>query len=82
MEAVVTLIQTLGFPIACVIALGFFVYKIYLTEKEEGNVREERLYAQLDKFSDSLTNFNATLIKIDTRLSIIEDYYLNNKHEE
>lgn len=82
MEAAVTLIQTLGFPIACVIALGFFVYKIYLTEKEEGNVREERLYAQLDKFSDSLTNFNATLIKIDTRLSIIEDYYLNNKHEE
>ena len=81
MEAAVTLIQTLGFPIACVIALGFFVYKIYLTEKEEGHAREERLYAQLDKFSDSLTNFNATLIKIDTRLSIIEDYYLNNKHE-
>ena len=42
MEAFVELISTLGFPIACVIALGWFVFKIYkASEKREEELRQE-----------------------------------------
>ena len=37
------LIATLGFPIACVIALGFFVWKIY----KRSEVREDSLMASI-----------------------------------
>lgn len=66
------LITTLGFPIVCVIALGYFVYKIWMQTNETAKSREERMFAQLDKFSTSLDNFNTTLIKIDTRLDTVE----------
>ena len=30
-----TLITTLGFPIVCVLGLGFFIYRIYLDTQEQ-----------------------------------------------
>lgn len=66
------LITTLGFPIVCVLALSYFVYKIWVQNNETAKSREERMFAQLDKFSTSLDNFNTTLIKIDTRLDTVE----------
>jgi chromosome segregation ATPase len=43
MAAFVELIPTLGFPIACVIALGVFVWKIY----NQSVIREEKLMAEI-----------------------------------
>ena len=37
------LIATLGFPIACVVALGFFVWKIY----KRSEVREDNLMSSI-----------------------------------
>ena len=50
------------------------MYILYTTSQQqrEDNKREERLFMQLDKFGDSLDNFNTTLIKIDTRLETIK----------
>lgn len=76
------LITTLGFPIVCVIALGYFVYKIWLQTNESAKSREERMFAQLDKFSNSLDNFNTTLIRIDTRLDAVERKFDSQKNEE
>ena len=42
MELFIEVISTLGFPIACVIALGWFIYKIYNQSIErENELREE-----------------------------------------
>lgn len=42
MEVFVSLISTLGFPIACVIALGLFIWHIYKrSEKREDDLRQE-----------------------------------------
>ena len=42
MEAFVELITTLGFPITCVIALSWFIYKIYrASEQREVELRQE-----------------------------------------
>lgn len=72
------IITTLGFPIACVIALGFFVWKVWQQNTNNAKEREDRLFQQIDKFSISLDNFNTTLIKIDTRLEAVEKKIDNN----
>lgn len=83
MEDIINAISTLGFPIACAVA-AFYVYAKFVskqmdacTKREEqllkqSEVREEKLAGQLDKFSDTLNNFNITLTKIDARLDAIE----------
>ena len=55
-----TLISTLGFPIVCVIGMGWFIYQIFLktTKQQEENMekvqtrckeREEKLYSEIEK---------------------------------
>lgn len=39
------LISTLGFPIACVVAMGFFIYKIYKKSEE----REDKLMFEIEE---------------------------------
>lgn len=83
-------IGTLGFPIVCVIGMAWFIYQVFkkTMQQQEANMkqvqercaaREERLYIQMDKFSESLNSFNATLTKIDTRLEVVEEHILNNE---
>lgn len=43
MEMVTNLISTVGFPIACVIGLGWFILRIYNDTTE----REDKLYEEL-----------------------------------
>jgi chromosome segregation ATPase len=43
MEVMVDIISTVGFPIACVIGLGWFIYKIY----NDTTKREDKLYEEL-----------------------------------
>ena len=79
------LVGALGFPIVCVIGMGWFIYQIFVktTAQNEANMkqvqdrcaaREERLYQQIDKFGESLDSFNTTLIKIDARLEVVEEH--------
>lgn len=83
MEEIINLISQFGFPIACAIA-AFWMYSQFVTKQmdacakreealmEQSKQREEKLASQLDKFTDTLNNFNITLTKIDTRLELIE----------
>ena len=83
MEDIASIVSSLGFPMAIAIAAFFIYYKFVekqmdaCAKREEtlmaqSNEREEKLGKQLDKFADALNNFNISLTKIDTRLSIIE----------
>lgn len=47
MEQLIELIPSLGFPIVCVIALGFFVYKIYVNSTADSKAREDKLYNEI-----------------------------------
>lgn len=90
MEDLVNVVSTLGFPMAIAIA-AFFVYYKFVEKQmeacaarenalmEQSKEREEKLGKQLDKFADALNNFNVSLTKIDTRLSIIEKSIENDK---
>lgn len=72
MQEIVQVINTVGFPIACVIACGYFIYKTTQQNREDNKEREDKMYEQLDKFGDNLSKFNDTLNKIDSRLEAVE----------
>ena len=64
MTDAVNLIQTLGFPIAVSVSLGFFIYKLINRDKDEAKAREERMAAALKESSQAInesTKVNAAL---------------------
>lgn len=71
-STITTLISTVGFPIACVIGMAFFFYKIWQKNTEREDRTLEQSASQMEKFSTSLDKFNETLIRIDTRLEAVE----------
>lgn len=48
MEVWVNMISTVGFPIVCVIALGFFIFKIY----KRSEAREDTLMNELGQMRE------------------------------
>ena len=91
-QTIQSLISTLGFPIVCSIVLGIFVFKIWKAQREDNNsqiakmsesclAREERLYQQMDKYNEILSNAVETLTKIDTRISVLEEIVSKNENQ-
>jgi hypothetical protein len=67
------LIQSLGFPIASVIACGGFIYKMQQQQREDTNKREERMFQQMTNITTTLTNINLSLERINTRIEELEE---------
>lgn len=77
----VELISTLGFPVAAVIAMGLFIYKLY----KASEIREEKLISEIaenrrinadaiatiGRYADSLTTIEQDIKEIKTDLGII-----------
>lgn len=65
MDAVVQIIQTIGFPIAAVLGCAYFIYKLVTRYQDEASNREEKLidanvkYSEvLDKVADTIQESN------------------------
>lgn len=79
----VELIPTLGFPIACVIALGFFVWKIYnqsitreerlLTEITENRLVNEKAIETIAQFAERFTHIENDVELIKTDVNLIKE---------
>lgn len=65
----VEIISTLGFPIACVIALCFFVWQLY----KQSVVREERLMEVNEKAIATIAKYADRLDEIQNDVQIIKD---------
>ena len=65
----VELIGSLGFPIACVIALGFFVWKIY----KRSEVREDTLMIEIGKMREINSNAINTIAHYAEKLDTIQE---------
>ena len=66
---IVELIGTLGFPIACVLALGIFVFKIW----QQSVTREERLMTELAETRIVNTQAIETIAHYAERLETIQE---------
>ena len=78
-----TLITTLGFPIVCVIAMGWFIYQIFqkTTTQNQQNMekvqerckeREEKLYAEIAKNREVNAKAIETIAHYADRLEVIQ----------
>lgn len=67
-----TIINTFGFPIACVCACAWFIWQMYSNSTKENASREERNYQMLGKFQVSIDAFSKILETYEGRLGNIE----------
>ena len=72
-----TLVTSLGFPIVCVMALGWFIYKAFEKFTAQSEKREEKLYtviSQAQETNERLSNTNAEFVAVlNTYKSDLED---------
>lgn len=68
----VEILPTVGFPILCVGALGWFVYKFYTDSQKQNAEREEKLYIQLGKQTEINEKFANIIAQYETKLNIIQ----------
>ena len=76
MQDFITIVQTVGFPIACVVALGFFVWKIY----NQSITREEKLMQEItenrlvnEKAIETIAQFAERFTHIETDVELIKN---------
>lgn len=83
LTAVAELIPSLGFPIVCVVGLGWFIYKIYSDTTKQNNEnmdkvqsrckeREDKLYAQLEKQNEINGKFAQIIAQYEIKLDNIQ----------
>ena len=72
-----TAIATLGFPIVCVLFLGWFIWKIWTKQQDQNEKREEKLYtfiSQAQMVNEQLTKTNSEFVSIlNTYKTDLED---------
>lgn len=87
------LITSVGFPIVCVIALGWFIYKAFEKFTANAEKREEKLYsiiAEAQATNEKLLETNAgfvgvldayktDLVEIKNDVSVIKEYFKTEK---
>ena len=77
MENFTSIISTLGFPIACVVGMGYFIFvafKMFMTKSEK---REDRLYeliAESRATNEKLLETNASFV------GVLEKYNADLEH--
>lgn len=66
------LITSVGFPIFCVLALGFFIYKSYENIEKRNEGREEKLYTMLANSQSAIDNAIETNAKFVAQLESMQ----------
>lgn len=85
MTAFIEAVGAVGFPVACVIVLGLFIFKIYTDTNKQNNEsmermsarcqeREDKLYAQIERQN----NINAKFAEIIARYEVDLDEIKND----
>lgn len=63
-SVIIEIVSTLGFPIACVVALFFFIYKL----QKESVAREERLMNIIEDYGTKLAEITATINAMNDKI--------------
>lgn len=71
------LIIDVGFPIVCVLAMGYFIWRLYLQSVE----RENKLYTQLDESREINAKAIDTIAHYAEKLDMIQHDVQEIKHD-
>lgn len=78
------LISSLGFPIVCVLFLGWFIWKIWTKQQEQNEKREDKLYsvvADAQATNERLAQTNAGFVEVLRTYQADLDEIKNNVNE-
>lgn len=83
MDAIIELISTVGFPITCVLALGFFIWKIYnqSVAREASLLQEIKESREINsKFAELIAGYEVKLDEIRTDVKDIKNDIIELKN--
>ena len=72
MEGWVEVLQSVGFPIFCVLALGYFVYSSYQKMIADTKEREDKLYAMLTSAQATISSAVENNVKLAAQIEIMQ----------
>lgn len=72
MEQFTALISSFGFPVACVCALGYFIWYFFKQTKEESQQRENNLMDFLKRSQEINAEFAEIIDKYEVKLDEIQ----------
>ena len=72
MEGWVEVLQSVGFPIFCVLALGYFVYSSYQKMITDTKEREDKLYAMLTSAQATISSAVENNVKLAAQIEIMQ----------
>ena len=81
-DTATNIISSLGFPIACAVAVAYVFYSFLRTYQTENTKREERFLTTISDFSTTIEKLTTTLATIDTRLTCIENSLKVSENEK
>lgn len=70
MDVVINLIQTMGFPIAACVFLGYYIKTQNAQYREDVKILTEKYEAAIDKFSKSIDKNTEVLNRLEAKLNI------------
>ena len=69
MDVVLQIIQTVGFPVACCVFLGYFIKKQNDEYREDVRTITEKYEGAIEKFSTSIDKNTLVLTSLEAKLS-------------
>ena len=72
MEGWVQVLQSVGFPIFCVLALGYFVYSSYQKMITDTKEREDKLYTMLASAQSTISSAVENNVKLAAQIEIMQ----------
>ena len=72
MEQFTALISSFGFPVACVCALGYFIWYFFKQTKEESRERENNLMDFIKRSQEINSEFAEIIAKYEIKLDEIQ----------
>ena len=89
MNVILEVIGSVGFPIACVIGLGWFIYKFYTDYTADSKEREEKLFEEIrenreinGKFAEIIARYETKLDEIITDVKEIKEDVIEMKTQK
>lgn len=73
MENAISLIQTLGFPIACCVFLCWFVYKYINRIMDENKTREDKYQEIIQEYGKNIATITSTLERMENKMEKFDD---------
>ncbi len=81
MDTITEIIQSLGFPIACVVGLGYFCYVFVKRVQDENAAREEKYQTMLMEYGKSIADVSDKMADVSETMAGIANSIVEMRND-